>query len=140
MPKVFNKHFYGCRQSCIRSRLDLLCLLHECQGRNHCGRFKILSRLPKRLRKWEADQDHEKDRAWGLHVVFGVSLLRIVSYHALIVAGPTIFWGLWIKRWPRDWQNASTPLFGVLMLLSLFWLPFTHRIGSESRMKGTKNE
>lgn len=124
LPMVFNQHFYGCRTDCIRSQLDVLRLFHDCRGHNHCGRFKILNRLPKRLRKWDLDQDQEKDQAWGLNAVFGVSFLRVILYHALILAGPIVFWGLWLRRWPRDWQNASVLLFGVVMLLSLFWSPF----------------
>lgn len=140
LPKVFNKHFYGCRKGCIRSQLDVLRLFHECQGHNRCGRFKILNRLPKRLRKWDSDQDQENDQAWGLHAVFGVSFLRVMLYHTLMLAGPMVFWGLWLRRWPRDWQNASIPLFGVVMLLSLFWLPFTPTFSLESTVKRPKTE
>ena len=137
LDAVFNTNFYGCNKACIKSRLDLLRLFHECKGRNHCGKYRILERLPKRRRKWETDRDEEKDEAWGLHVIFGVSFFRVALYHMLILVGPTTFWGLWLKSWPRDWQNASVPFFAMMGLFSLFWFLFAHRINSAEK-RGSK--
>ena len=134
LGSVFNAGFHGCTKACITSHLDILRLFHQCKGRNHCGRFQVLDRLPKRVRKWEIDQDDEKDEAWGLNAVFAVSFCRVVVYHLLILAGPVASWGLWLKKWPTDWQNASVPFFAVVVLLSLFWLPFAHN--SKSRAHG----
>lgn len=123
---VFNLNFYGCQKACIKSQLDLFCLLHNCKGRNHCGKHRILERLPKRRRKWDIDRDEEAEEAWGLNTVYAVSFYKVTLYHLLILMGPIIFWGLWLRKWPSDWQNASVPFFAVAVLLSLFWLPFAH--------------
>ena len=133
---VFNANFYGCSKACIVSQLDLLCLFHECTGRNHCGKYRILKRLPKRQRPWEIDRDDENEEAWGLNVAFGVSFFRVAVYHLLILAAPTTFWGLWLRSWPRDWQNASVPFFAVVALLSLFWLPFSQNKSSAKKKTG----
>ncbi len=127
---VFNANFYGCKKACITSRLDRLGLFHQCKGRDHCGSHQVLDRLPKRVRKWEIDQYDEKEEVWGLNAVFAVSFYRVMLYHVLILAGPVLFWGLWLKQWPTDWQNASVPFFAVVVLLSLFWLPFAHNAKS----------
>lgn len=140
LQTVFNAKFYGCNKACIKSQLDLLCFFHECTGRNHCGKYRILERLPKRQRKWETDRDEEPEEAWGLNVAFGVSFFTVVVYHMLILAGPVIFWGIWLKSWPRDWQNASVPFFAVAVLLSLFWLPFSHDRSSADEKSGLKKK
>lgn len=132
LSTVFNANFYGCTKPCIKSQLDLLCLFHQCKGRNRCGKYRVLEHLPKRRKKWEIDQDAEKEEAWGLNAVFAVSFYKVILYHMLILAGPTISWGLWLKKWPTDWQNASVPFFAVVVLLSLFWLPFAHNAKSHS--------
>ncbi|KAK3171634.1 hypothetical protein OEA41_003718 [Lepraria neglecta] len=136
LSTVFNTSFYGCNKACIKFHLDILSLFHECQGRNHCGKYRVLDRLPKRRRKWETDRDEEVDEAWGINAVFGVSFYKVALYHLLILAGPLAFWGLWLKKWPTDWQNASVPFFAVVVLLSLFWLPFAH----VARDKGVKSK
>lgn len=140
LSTVFNANFYGCNKACIKSQLDLLCIFHECKGRNHCGKYRVLERLPKRRRKWDVDRDEEKDEAWGLNAVFAVSFYKVLLYHTLILAGPIVFWGLWLKEWPRDWQNASVPFFAVVVLLSLFWLPFAHNESPADRKRRSKNK
>ena len=126
LGSVFHANFYGCKKACITSHLDVLRLFHQCKGRNHCGRSQVLDRLPKRVRRWEIDRIDETEEAWGLNAVFAVSFYRVLLYHVLILAGSVVFWGLWLKKWPTDWQNASVPFFAVVVLLSLFWLPFAH--------------
>ncbi len=140
LSTVFSANFYGCKKSCIKSQLDLLCLIHECRGRNHCGKYRVLDRLPKRQRKWEIDRDEEKEEAWGLNAVSAVSFYKVTLYHMLILAGPTVFWGLWLKKGPTDWQNASVPFFAVVVLLSLFWLPFAHNVSPAKRKRRSKNK
>ncbi|CAD6590990.1 MAG: hypothetical protein ASARMPREDX12_004879 [Alectoria sarmentosa] len=76
LSTVFNANFYGCKKACIKSRLDLFCFFHECKGRSHCGRYRVLDRLPKRRRKWNIDRDEERDEAWGLNAVFAVSFYK----------------------------------------------------------------
>lgn len=140
LSTVFNAKFYGCNKACIKSQLDLLCIFHECKSRNHCGKYRVLERLPKRRRKWDVDRDEEKDEAWGLNAVFAVSFYKVLLYHTLILAGPIVFWGLWLKAWPTDWQNASVPFFAVVVLLSLFWLPFAHNESPADRNRRSKNK
>jgi len=135
LSSVFNASFYGCNKACIKSRLDVISIFHECKGRNHCGKYRILERLPKRCRKWDIDRDEEKDEAWGLNATFGVSFYKVAFYHLLILVGPITFWGIWLRRWPTDWQNASVPFFAVVVLLSLFWLPFAQNVGSKEKLK-----
>ena len=119
----------------MKARVDILRIFHECNGRNYCGKTRVLARLPKRCRQWEINNDEEKEEAWGLHALFGVSFSKVALYHLLIFSGPMTFWGLWLRRWPRDWQNASVPFFAVVVLLSLFWLPFAHNAGSKRERK-----
>lgn len=135
LESLFHTNFYGCKKACMKARLDILRIFHECNGRNHCGKCRILERLPKRRRQWQIGNDEEKEEAWGLHAVFGVSFYKVALYHLLILAGPLTFWGLWLEKWPMDWQNASVPFFAVVVLLSLFWLPFAHRAGARKEKK-----
>ena len=93
----------------------------------------MLERLPRRRRKWDVDRDTETDEAWGLNVVFGISFLKVVIYHFLIFAAPLGFWTFWLARFPKDWQNASVPLFAAVVLLNLFWLPFGSRFEEKRR-------
>lgn len=135
LSSVFNASFYGCEKACIKSQLDVMSIFHECKGRNHCGRYRILERLPKRQRKWEIDRDEEKEETWGLHATFGIAFYKVAVYHLLILAAPIISWGVWLRKWPTDWQNASVPFFAVVVLLSLFWLPFAHNVGPKDKGK-----
>ncbi|KAL6722351.1 hypothetical protein ACLMJK_001458 [Lecanora helva] len=138
LESLFQSNFYGCNKACMKARLDVLRIFHECHGRNYYGKCRILQLLPKRCSKWEIDNDDEKDEAWGLYAVFGVSFYKVVLYHLLILIGPLVFWGFWLSKWPRDWQNASVPFFAVVVLLSLLWLPMVHRSSDSSKEKKRK--
>ena len=127
LDNLFQRNFYGCGKACFKAKLDVLYFFHECSGRNHCGKFRVLERLPRRRTKWDISSDKEKDEAWGLHARFAVAFYKVVLYHCLILVGPLTFWGLHLRQWPNDWQNASVPFFGVVVLLSLFWLPFAQK-------------
>ena len=48
--------------------------------------------------------------------------------------------GLWLKKWPSDWQNASVPFFAVMVLLSLFWLPLVHNGNTMDRRRMQKDK
>ena len=140
LSTVINANFYGCQKACIKSQLDFLCIFHECKGRNHCGKHRVLERLPKRRRKWEIDRDEEAEEAWGLNTAFAVSFYKVALYHILILTGPIVSWGLWLKKWPSDWQNASVPFFAVVALLSLFWFPLTQKSSSAEGRRSLKNK
>ncbi|EHK15609.1 uncharacterized protein TRIVIDRAFT_228635 [Trichoderma virens Gv29-8] len=77
-----------------------------------------LARIPKRTREFESDPNSP---IWGFETVFAVSFGYVLAYHCLMVAGPFIFWGLWLKFHPDDLQNASVPITVVIGALSLFW-------------------
>ena len=138
LEKVFATNFYGCKPACMKAHFDILCILHECYGRNHCGHHRVLQCLPRRRRKWEIGRDTETDEAWGLNAVFGLSFFTVLIYHLLIFTAPLGFWSFWIARHPGDWQNASVPLFAAAVLLNLFWLPFGFRY--EGKRGKTKME
>lgn len=135
---VFTAHFYGCNKACIKAQLDILSIVHGCSGRNHCGKYRYLARLPRKRTKWDVGSDEETEEAWGINALYRISFIKVVFYHLLILVGPIIFWGLWLRRWPRDWQNASVPFFAVVVLLSLFWLPLVHNAKTVSSGAGTK--
>ncbi len=140
LSSVFNAKFYGCKKACVKAQLDLLCLFHECKGRNYCGNYRTLERLPKRRSKWEIDRDEEEEEAWRLNTAFAVVFYKTTLYHMLILAGPIVFWGLWLQKWPSDWQNASVTVFAVAVLLSLFWLPFAHKAGLAESRRSSKDK
>ena len=131
----FRTYFYACDEVCMKLRFDILRILHECRGRNPCRPSQILECFPKRMMKWEFGADKMNEEAWGLDATFQVAFLKVALYHLLILMWPLTFWGVWLKKWPRDWQNASVPFFAVMVMLSLFWLPFAHRAGSRGQRK-----
>ena len=135
LEEIMSSNIRGCNKVCVKSKLDILEFFHECKGRNHCGKYQVLQHLPKRRKIWQIDNDGEKDEAWGLHAEFDVSFLKVALYHLLILSGPLTFWGMWLRMWPTDWQNASVPFFAVAVLLSLFWLPFAHKNQSREKHK-----
>jgi len=139
LSDVFTTYFFGCSKTCIKAQLDILSIVHECNGRNHCGKYKYLERLPKRRTKWGVGSDEEKDEAWGVNALFRVSFAKVVLYHLLILAAPMTFWGLWLEKWPMDWQNVSVPFFAVVALLSLFWLPLVPRAKAGTKDGAVKN-
>ena len=47
--------------------------------------------------------------------------MYVVTYHCLMVAGPFVFWGLWLKYHPDDVQSAAVPVTVVIGALSMFW-------------------
>lgn len=91
LEQAFSNSFYGCPKSCLISTMVLLCLFHEYTDRNHCDNTRVQSRLPKRLRKWDIENDHEKDDAWGLNAKFALSMMSVAISYALILATPMTF-------------------------------------------------
>lgn len=135
LGKLFRVNLHGCRKPCLKSQIDMFELFHPCYGRDPRGRHRILKLLPKRRHKWDVDQDEDGEDAWGMNAVFAVAFYKVALYHLLILVGPAIFWGLWLREWPRDWQNAAIPFFAMSVLLSLFWLPFAHNLGAGGKGK-----
>lgn len=115
-------------------------MFHECHGRSHCSHFEVLKYIPKRKEQWCYGLPGESREAWGLEIVFGLSLVRITMYHAIIVSGPAVFWGLWLRQWPTDWQNASVPFFTIVALLSLLWLPISESAKAKSELQASNKD
>jgi hypothetical protein len=83
------------------------------------GTFAI-ERIPKRKSALEI-KIGSLEFAWGVQTQHTISLMGLVVYHLLILAGTFGFWGWWIWMHPGDLQNAAVPLSTVAVLLSLFW-------------------
>jgi len=94
--------------------------------RKQCRKRKdALEKIPKRDREVIEDGD-EREIFWGLLAVEEIQFVRVLLYHILCLAGPFVFWVLWMKMGhPGDLQNASIPItvaLGFLGLLSSSWL------------------
>lgn len=109
-PHLFQTLFYACHSPCTWP------FPHDCIP---SPEKKVnLARIPKRNKTFEGD---ESSPIWGFETVFAVSFSYVLAYHCVMVAGPFIFWGLWLKYHPDDLQNASVPVTIVIGALSLFW-------------------
>ncbi|KAL7936336.1 hypothetical protein V8C35DRAFT_254880 [Trichoderma chlorosporum] len=108
-PHLFQILFYACCSPCTWP------FPHDCI---HLLDTYNLTRIPKRTREFERDPSSP---IWGFETVFAVSFSYVLAYHCLMVAGPFIFWGLWLKFYPDDLQDASVPITVVIGCLSLFW-------------------
>ncbi|KAL7911036.1 hypothetical protein GGI35DRAFT_332667 [Trichoderma velutinum] len=109
-PHHFQTLFYACRSPCTWP------FPHDCIPL--IANTVNLARIPKRTREFERDQSSP---IWGFETVFAVSFSYVLAYHLVMVAGPFIFWGVWLKFHPDDLQNASVPITVVIGGLSLFW-------------------
>lgn len=109
-PHHFQTLFYACPSPCTWP------FPHDCI--TLIANTANLARIPKRTREFEKDQSSP---IWGFETVFAVSFSYVLAYHVVMVAGPFIFWGLWMKFHPDDLQNASVPITVVIGALSLFW-------------------
>ncbi|KAL6834007.1 hypothetical protein J3E69DRAFT_325707 [Trichoderma sp. SZMC 28015] len=109
-PHHFQTLFYACPSPCTWP------FPHDCIPL--IANTANLARIPKRTREFEKDQSSP---IWGFETVFAVSFSYVLAYHVVMVAGPLIFWGLWMKFHPDDLQNASVPITVVIGALSLFW-------------------
>ncbi|KAL6828399.1 hypothetical protein V8C40DRAFT_286390 [Trichoderma camerunense] len=109
-PHHFQTLFYACPSPCSWP------FPHDCIPL--VANTVNLARIPKRTREFEKDQSSP---IWGFETVFAVSFSYVLVYHVVMVAGPFIFWGLWLKFHPDDLQNASVPITVVIGALSLFW-------------------
>lgn len=87
-----------------------------------------LEKIPKRDREVIEEGD-AREEFWGLLVVEEIQFLRVFAYHVTFIAGPFVFWALWltVMGHPGDLQGASVPFTVALGLMSLFWFPFWHR-------------
>ncbi|KAK0763040.1 hypothetical protein N5P37_004023 [Trichoderma harzianum] len=109
-PHHFQTLFYACQSPCTWP------FPHDCIPL--VANTVNLARIPKRTREFEKDQGSP---IWGFETVFAVSFSYVLAYHLVMVAGPFIFWGLWMKFHTDDLQNASVPITVVIGALSLFW-------------------
>jgi hypothetical protein len=95
--------------------------LHRCS--HFCpSTIDRVDRIPKRTIPLEFEAQGQEE-AWGLHAIEYVNLVHVVVYHIVMLAGPLIFWGLWLWYWGHkaDLQNATVPLVCMIPVLSFFW-------------------
>lgn len=81
-------------------------------------------RIPRRKGKFEIENSIRRNPirfAWGIQAQYNISFLHVITYHFLMMVGPTVFWVWWQKHHPNDLQNASIPLAIAIVLISLFW-------------------
>jgi hypothetical protein len=79
-----------------------------------------MDRIPKRKTALEL-KTGVVEFAWGIQAQHTISLLHMIIYHFLILAGTFGFWAWWQISHPNDIQTAAVPLTTVTVLLSLFW-------------------
>lgn len=119
MPPVdaheFREAFNSCSSNCVFGRFGW----HEC-----CEPFEGIDSMlsiPKRREPWVVDGYNRREVAWGIQANLEISMVRMATYHCLILLGPFAFWAVWQSFHRLDFQDASTPAMVVLMLLSLWW-------------------
>jgi hypothetical protein len=117
LPDEFYDQYYGCSN----------CMILEMAYSHRCSHFcpstiGRVDRIPKRTIPLEFEAQGQEE-AWGLHAIEYVSLVHVVVYHIVMLAGPLIFWGLWLWYWGHkaDLQNALVPLTCMIPILSFFW-------------------
>lgn len=52
---------------------------------------------------------------------YQISLMYVLAYHLLMLAGRGLYWGLWQSEHRGDLQNAAVPITLVVGAMSLFW-------------------
>jgi hypothetical protein len=128
-PAVSRRQFHRRFYRCYKGGKEHSHFFRPCP--KTCSNIKdALLRIPKRKKRVAEKVEEEKENVfWGLQAIEGVSLVRICLYHALFVAGPFVFWGLWLTVMGHlgDLQNASIPFLTALGLLSIFWFLLGHR-------------
>ena len=67
--------------------------------------------------------------AFGIEASYLPSHLFFLVYHVAFLLSGFGFWAYWIRHHPDDLQNASVPLFTVIMLIGSFWTLFGKRLG-----------
>ncbi|KAL2836694.1 hypothetical protein BJX68DRAFT_259827 [Aspergillus pseudodeflectus] len=107
---LFNALFYTCQQPCTWP------IPHDCMPQP--TRVVHIQRIPKRTRCFQGDQSSP---IWGLEAKFAISFAYILMYHCVILAGPFVFFAIWLRYHPDNLQDASVPVTIVLGSLSLFW-------------------
>ncbi|KAI1613913.1 hypothetical protein EDD36DRAFT_473920 [Exophiala viscosa] len=98
---------------------------HDCVESLNPGSTEYIVRLPKKHSEWLIDTEGIDD-AFGILTKEEPSILYVLVYHIVILAGPFAFWAWTMPREGRQdgsWnlQDPSVPVTVVLALLSLFW-------------------
>jgi hypothetical protein len=71
--------------------------------------------------------------AFGIDAAYEISNLGMFTYHSIFILSGFIFWIYWMKTHPSDLQNASVPLFTIIMLLGTFWSLYGGKVGASHR-------
>lgn len=98
---------------------------HDCVESLNPGSTEYIVRLPKKHSEWLIDTEGIDD-AFGILTKEEPSILYVLVYHIVILAGSFAFWAWTMPREGRQdgsWnlQDPSVPVTVVLGLLSLFW-------------------
>ncbi|KAI1622528.1 hypothetical protein EDD37DRAFT_651800 [Exophiala viscosa] len=98
---------------------------HDCVEYFNPDSSEYIVRIPKKHSEWLVETEGIDD-AFGILTKEEPSILYVLVYHVLILAGPFAFWGWAMPRESRqdgswDLQNPSVPVTIALSLLSLFW-------------------
>lgn len=115
-PHEFNLAFSSCGKYCFSA------LFHDCYVLEDEQDFVL--RIPRKKGKFEIENSIRRGPvrfAWGIQAQYTISFLHVITYHVLMMVGPTVFWVWWQKNHPNDLQNASIPLTIAAVLISLFW-------------------
>jgi hypothetical protein len=129
MPPVsrheFKRRFYGCYKGGKKHRHFFANCRRQCRNK-----ADALERIPKRDREVIEEGDG-REIYWGLLADEEIQALRVVVYNIVLLAGPIVFWILWLRMGhPGDLQNASVPIMialGSLAMLSSFWMLLRNR-------------
>lgn len=115
--------------------------IHDCFESFESGSRGYIDRIPQKHTDWLI-QDRGVDHAFGILTKEEPSILYVLVYHVLILAGPFAFWGWAMPRESKkegfwDLQNPSVPATFALGLLSfiwsLFWLLWSNKGEKEGR-------
>ncbi|EMD95267.1 hypothetical protein COCC4DRAFT_204965 [Bipolaris maydis ATCC 48331] len=135
MPLIDPTHFSvllrACNTICYSSFLPVY--VHKCQHIPADRRF--LTRIPQKKGTYDASSRvHAPSLNYINRVAFGVeagyfpSLAFFLAYHVFLILSGFSFWIYWMAYLPEDLQNASIPLFTIIMLIGTFWGLFGKRI------------
>lgn len=67
--------------------------------------------------------------AFGIEANYFLSHTTLLVYHLLFILPGFVFWGYWLRYNPGDYQDASVPLFAIVVLIGTVWGLFGKRIG-----------
>ena len=129
----FSALLRACNRSCYWSLLPVW--LHTC--RHIPTGYQYVTRIPRKKETYNGisyfhgyQSDLPSRVAFGIDAAYGVSSLGMFIYHAICILSGFIFWIYWMRNHPSDLQNASVPLFTIMMLIGTFWGLYGRKLGT----------